>query len=523
MTKLRCAGDSDPGLVRTNNEDRFYSDAERGIFLVVDGIGGQAAGEQAAEIAVRMVRSRLERKTGTPDERLREAIAVANNEILTHAGTRDDWRGMACVLTAAVIEDGAATIGHVGDSRLYKIRRGKIEKLTHDHSPVGEREDSREISEAEAMRHPRRNEVYRDVGSEPHSPQDADFIEIARTPFESDSALLLCSDGLSDQVPSQQIRETVERNAGNPHAAVRQLIAAANQAGGKDNVTVLIVEGERFAGSAVSTPATPPVPVLFSRWAMFVYGAVLAAVLYPFVRPAPKPVIEPPRVLTVGQGGTYANIATALAQARPGDTVDVLPGEYREQVTVKAGVAVRSRVPWAAVLRGAPATEPAAAVVAEKVKGARVEGFRIASAPDRPLALGLLIADSDIEAAGLDIVGAGVGIEIRGDSHPTISGNSIHDSAFQAVLIGSGAAPRLAHNAITGNGRDPAHPRPGVTVLSEARPALVANVFDNNGEGALGPLPPGVDPKPLLESNFFIDGKTIARPAVPAGKRRPRR
>src|SRR5581483_3139957 len=134
-------------------------------------------------------------QTGTTEQRIREAIAVANNEILNAARSNPDWEGMACVLTLAVLENGSAVIGHVGDSRLYQIRGGAIRKVTHDHSPVGEREDARERTEAEAMKHPRRNEVYRDVGSEEHAPDDADFIEIQRVPFEPDCALLLCSDG----------------------------------------------------------------------------------------------------------------------------------------------------------------------------------------------------------------------------------------------------------------------------------------------------------------------------------------
>src|SRR3984885_1415576 len=248
-TKFRCAGDSHPGMVRQNNEDRFHFDPDRGIFLVIDGVGGHAAGEKAADIAMERVRARLERQTGSAEERIREAITVANNEILRLAGANPEWQGMACVLTVAVVDNGTATIGHVGDSRLYKIRRGEIRKCTHDHSPVGEREDNREISEAEAMRHPRRNEVYRDVGSEEHEPDDADFIEVLRIPFEPDSALLLCSDGLSDQVTSGEILRTVTANAGHPYGAVHELIDAANREGGKDNVTVLVVEGEQFAAA----------------------------------------------------------------------------------------------------------------------------------------------------------------------------------------------------------------------------------------------------------------------------------
>src|SRR5690348_1787592 len=99
---IRCAGASDPGRVRKNNEDAYWIDADRGIFLVVDGIGGQAAGEKAAAIAVERVRARLERPTGTVEQRIREAITLANNEILRAAASNEEWQGMACVLTLAV-------------------------------------------------------------------------------------------------------------------------------------------------------------------------------------------------------------------------------------------------------------------------------------------------------------------------------------------------------------------------------------------------------------------------------------
>src|SRR5689334_4904859 len=216
--RVRCAAESDTGRMRDNNEDRFHCDPERGIFLVVDGIGGHAAGEKAADVALSMIRNRLERQTGTADERIREAITVANNEILRLARRNPEWDGMACVLTVAVVEGDSVSIGHVGDSRLYKIRGGRIEKITHDHSPVGEREDNLDISEADAMRHPRRNEVYRDVGSEEHTPDDADFIESIRIPFEPDSALVLCSDGLSDQVTSAEILRIVSQDGKDPQA-----------------------------------------------------------------------------------------------------------------------------------------------------------------------------------------------------------------------------------------------------------------------------------------------------------------
>ena len=175
---FHAAGATDVGRRREVNEDRFHCDPARGLFFVIDGVGGQAAGGKAADVALSMLRARLERETGPVATRLREAIAIANDEIYSLASTRAEWKGMACVLTAAVIRDGRATIGHVGDTRLYKLRGGRLEKVTRDHSPVGEREDGNEISEAQAMRHPRRNEVYRDVGSERHTPDDPDFVEI---------------------------------------------------------------------------------------------------------------------------------------------------------------------------------------------------------------------------------------------------------------------------------------------------------------------------------------------------------
>ena len=188
INALIAAGQTDPGRLRNVNEDRFLCDSARGIFIVIDGVGGQAAGGRAADIALATLRTRLEAEAGSPAQRIREAITEANNEIYRLAASRPQWSGMACVLTVAVLEHGRATIGHVGDTRLYKLRDDRIEKITRDHSPVGEREDSKELSEQQAMRHPRRNEVYRDVGSEPHEPSDAEFVDIEEIPFEPDSA-----------------------------------------------------------------------------------------------------------------------------------------------------------------------------------------------------------------------------------------------------------------------------------------------------------------------------------------------
>lgn len=519
-TKLRCAGDTHPGLVRSKNEDRFYFDPERGIFLVIDGIGGHAAGEKAADVALSMVRSRIERETGSAGERIREAITVANNEILRLARTNPQWDGMACVLTVAVVEEGSAVVGHVGDSRLYKIRSGHIQKITHDHSPVGEREDSNDLSEVEAMRHPRRNEVYRDVGTEEHTPDDPEFIELIRIPFEDDSALVLCSDGLSDQVTSTEILRTVEREAGDPDAAIHDLIAAANRAGGKDNVSVVIVEGPLFSGQATTgAPDKGAHNPFTGRAAIAVYGFVAGVLLlgalqwrFGFLNSGgASPPPSAARVLVVGTspGAKFTTINEALAEARFGDTIELLGGEYREQIRLRDGVHLTSRVSEAAIIRAAPAyAGPAIAIIAQDTRNGSITGLRILADERMPLAVGILLEDSDVEIGDLEIGGAGIGVEIRGNSRPVIRANSIHDSLNGGVLISGTSTPWLSHNDIVRNGRNPRDLRPGVLISSPARPVLIGNTFAENGTQAVV-IPPGMDGAPILKFNFFLNGEPL--------------
>jgi PPM family protein phosphatase len=514
MMNLKCAAGSDPGRVRTNNEDRVHCDPDRGIFLIVDGIGGHAAGEHAADIAVQTLRMRLERPTGTVEQRVREAIALANDEILRAAGTRPEWGGMACVLTVAVLEDTHLTIGHVGDSRLYKLRNGSIDKLTHDHSPVGEREDNQEIPELEAMQHPRRNEVFRDVGSEPHDPYDPEFIEVISAPFEDDSAILICSDGLSDQVTSGNIRRIIEENSGKPDEAVHELITAANDAGGKDNVSALLLEGARFA----EVPATSDSFQLWllGRPAMFVYGAILAALLMWFLRPTPKLTPAAPRTLTVSSGTEFPTISSAIAQAKAGDTVEVMPGEYREQLRLKEGVLVKSSRPREALLRGIPGLTPSAIVVAEHINTGVLEGFRIG---DGTPMLGLLVSDSNVTVEDNEFTSLQAGIEIQGSSRALVKANTIRNCTYQGVIVGGPAAPHIEQNVITGNGRAAGQQRPGITVLSEATPVLRGNVFGGNGGGGVS-LPAEADVNDVAGSNFFFNGDKVSRtqPGIVGGR-----
>ncbi len=239
---------TDTGPRRLSNEDRVYADDASGIFMVADGLGGHAAGELAAQTALDLIIRELDPAAGDIKKQVRQAITAANNEIFRLSQADVDSAGMACVLTLAVVHEDTVTVGHVGDSRLYLAWNGTLRKLTSDHSPVGELEDQGELTEAEAMSHPRRNEVFRDVGSRERKPGDEDFIEIKSFPFHASAALLLCSDGLSDALSSAEITSIVETYSGDPGATAELLVQAANQRGGNDNVSVVFVAGPEFIG-----------------------------------------------------------------------------------------------------------------------------------------------------------------------------------------------------------------------------------------------------------------------------------
>ena len=473
VSTVRSAGDTNPGLQREVNEDRFHVDAARGLFMVIDGVGGQAAGGKAADTAVSMLRARLERETGPVAVRLREAIAVANNEIHRLAGLRPEWNGMACVLTAVVLGDGSATVGHVGDTRLYKLRRGLIEKVTRDHSPVGEREDARELSELDAMQHPRRNEVYRDVGSDPHEPADLDFIDVQEISFEPDAALLLCSDGLTDLVDSASINKIVRRLAGRPLEVVKALIAAANDAGGKDNVTVVYVEGERFPPPRGEAPApaeeitrrlgtTDGRGTTRQRFVRIGNIALIAVViLLTFVRSdIVAPLTPPPESTATGADTARIvvqatqSIAQALLQAQPGTTIVVEPGEYRETLILKSHVRLVSSVPHAAIVRlPGTASERASAIVATEVTDAALDGFRIVGDAATPLGTGVRTSESELSMSEVEISGAtGIAIDIGRGSRVRVVAADIRDNPGSALAVRAGATAAISHSMFTRNG-----------------------------------------------------------------------
>lgn len=289
MTPVAGAA-TDTGMLREQNEDRYWMDADRGIFLVVDGVGGRAAGELAAQTAVETIRESMRWVDAPAEERVKAAITAANNRIFRRAQQEHEHRGMACVLTLALVENGTITIGHVGDSRLYLLWDGAIRKLTSDHSPVGEDEDAGALTEEEAMKHPRRNEVFRDVGSSLRDVDDDDFIEIRQCRFRDDAALLLCSDGLTDHLTAAHIRTITGRYEGDPARVAADLVEAANDAGGRDNITALFVAGPKFRGRDGATrprPGTHPTTRprsrslrLGGRLAFLLYGLLIGMLLW---------------------------------------------------------------------------------------------------------------------------------------------------------------------------------------------------------------------------------------------------
>jgi serine/threonine protein phosphatase PrpC len=551
-TALRAAADSDAGLHRDVNEDRVHVDLTRGLFLVIDGVGGHAAGGTAADLALTTMRSRLERGTGTIADRAREAIALANNEIHRAAELRQEWNGMACVLTLVIVDDGCAVVGHVGDTRLYKLRHDRIDKITRDHSPVGEREDSNELSEREAMHHPRRNEVYRDVGSDPHQPDDPDFIDVCEIAFEPDAALLLCSDGLTDLVDSSALYDIIRRFAGQPELVVKELIGAANVAGGKDNVSAVYVEGERFASTACGEPRAPAeirrrgvaCPMIGEghqtarspragrtnasrRTAAVVIVLAAAAIAAAFLRPWPHglmvrgtsttPSEAPSATITVGAG---ESITSAVERATAGSVVLVEPGEYRETLRLKNNVRIVSRVPRAATIRlSGAASEGDAAVVVVGVVGAELAGFRIVGDAATPLGTGVLIRGSQASLVDIEVTGAvNAAIVVDGMSFATILASDVHDNPGVALTIRS-ASPRITHNVFMRNGTSERVHRSFI-IDEGADPHFTGNIFHDVGRDALGDPSDGGRER-FGGDNWFADAQDVRSPSaiVPRAQR----
>ena len=484
--RVSHAAASDRGRVRAGNEDRHYVDVDRGVFLVVDGVGGHAAGEVAAAIAVDVITQRLERPIGTPAQRVREAIALANNEILRQAERSPAHAGMTCVLTLALLTEEQLTIGHVGDSRLYKLTRDGLRKLTHDHSPIGEREDAQEISEADAMKHPRRSEVFRDVGSAFHEPDDPDFIELVEATLEPDAALLLCSDGLSDMISAAVILRTVRAHAGAPDRVVQSLVDAANKAGGKDNITVVYAEGTDFAaasravakppeqGSAKDSVRTTPLTWLTVGLLAGLFAGMALSEWLPFDTYLTS---RRPRTLSVGPAAShYPTIAAAMAASRPGDAVQLEPGEYAERVVLKDGVNLMARERGTATVVAPSGDLGWATITVNGRRGSRISGLRLLGRPAAPLPVGLHLSGNDVIVDDVTIEGdVRVAVEVASGSSIGVHSSRFSDLQGVAIRIGAGATPSIRHNVFIRKGASGTEA--AIEVADSASPQLTGNLF----------------------------------------------
>jgi len=209
-------------------------------------------------------------------------------------------------------------------------------------------------------------------------------------------------------------------------------------------------------------------------------------------------------VLAVGPGTEFSTIAAAMEKAVPGDTVEAVAGEYREQVKLKSGVTVRSRLPREAILRAAPVSG-GPAVLAENVKGARILGLRILADQQMPLPVGIKLVDSDVEVDDMEIERAGIGIEVHG-GNAVLVGNAVHDCAAEGILLLGGSSHWLSHNSIQRN------KGAGIAERDGARAGLVGNVLEKNTLE----LPPA-EMNLIRERNFLLDtpGRGAPTPTAP--------
>jgi serine/threonine protein phosphatase PrpC len=244
---LLTANRSDIGRVRHVNEDQSWvSQLNNGITIaiVADGMGGHQAGDVASQKAVDAFRSMLEQSAAKANLSIqegkmlvRQAISQANDAVFELASRNERYHNMGTTIVAALVKKDNAIIGHVGDSRAYKITQGVITQLTHDHTLVNELVKSGQLSEEEAAHHPRRNVLTRAVGTDSHVDIDVQAIE-----WSPEDILLLCSDGLSNMVSEQQMLQMVTTEQLELDAKADHLIQLALHAGGDDNITVVLLQ-----------------------------------------------------------------------------------------------------------------------------------------------------------------------------------------------------------------------------------------------------------------------------------------
>jgi len=240
MRKIGYSGKSDTGLVRINNEDTFVIEPDAGFCLVADGMGGGAAGELASRI---FAESALEVFLDNEDlseqevvETVKKAFQMANEKILDYASQNTFHESMGCTAELIVFTGGGFVLGHMGDSRTYRVRNGLLKQLTKDHSLVQDQIDQGALTPEEARNHSLRHVILRAVGAEENL-----ALDLIRGKIYPDDLFLLCSDGLTDMVDDGLIGNVL-KSAGSLNQKAEKLIELAKSAGGNDNITVVISE-----------------------------------------------------------------------------------------------------------------------------------------------------------------------------------------------------------------------------------------------------------------------------------------
>jgi protein phosphatase len=246
MLRFSGGGVSDVGRVREHNEDAAFVGPY--VALVADGVGGAAAGEVASATAAYVVSATALAQFGLPPEQvLREAVAAVRRDLRAGVEVVPERAGMATTLTAVVCDGHRVVLGHLGDSRAYVVRDGRLTQVSHDHTYVQHLVDAGQLDPAEVPSHPWRNVVMRSL----HDTTDAalDDIDLVTLEVGPGDRILLCSDGLTDLVPVSRIREVLGLR--DPQSAAAVLAQSALLAGGRDNVTCVVldlVEGPLVVG-----------------------------------------------------------------------------------------------------------------------------------------------------------------------------------------------------------------------------------------------------------------------------------
>ncbi len=229
---------SDPGKIRPSNEDSFIANMKSAIFLVADGMGGHAAGEIASQIAASTVEEVLSGGGSefTIEQLLQIAVQKANASVYETQRARPDCRGMGSTLTVLVFRGDQYHVAQVGDSRAYLLRDGALNQLTQDHSLVWPLYKSAIISKEDISRHPQKNLITRSVGTQPQVEAD-----LQTSNALAGDVYMLCSDGLTDVLSDQDIRNVLSDGNRSPQELSELLVDAANAGGGPDNITALVV------------------------------------------------------------------------------------------------------------------------------------------------------------------------------------------------------------------------------------------------------------------------------------------